>query len=147
MLSGRQYNFSNTPSRRALPKKPIERSGPTAHRKGALQRERRPNKQDTGAWVSIRSNRPALPFSFRIGLWPIGSRRLVDGRKLADAYGKDVLGRTAGEDIADSPSRARTKLLSFIACPPAALFTIANKPRNAGAMPSRPSAMMTANPG
>jgi len=25
-----------------------------------------------------RLNSPAVPFSFRIGLWPIGSRRLVD---------------------------------------------------------------------
>jgi hypothetical protein len=43
---------------------------------------------------SIRFNRSAIPFSFRIGLWPIGSRRLVDDDNLAAAQIKDVLGRT-----------------------------------------------------
>jgi hypothetical protein len=65
----------------APPKGPSERSGPTGHEMRGAAQEWRPDERKLDlSWLppEFRSPPPTVPFSFRIGLWPIGSRRLVD---------------------------------------------------------------------
>jgi hypothetical protein len=55
------------------------------------------------AYSKMRSQPPTVPFSFRIGLWPIGSRRLVDDEEHSPCVDK----RCAGPHVTDPPGSAR----------------------------------------
>jgi hypothetical protein len=79
------------------PEEPANRAAPQPPKRRKLLKSSGQTKEIRTSHFFLQeaiTSAATIPFSFRIGLWPIGFRRVLDERKVAAASGKDVLGRT-----------------------------------------------------